>query len=331
MADKVTLVKPPIMYKEAQKVLREIESITGGKIISYYNSISGNICQNDVNIFHEIISEWDMQEDLYLLIKSDGGDGKASLRIINLLRQHTKRLTALIQGECGSAATMLALGAEEIQMGPLAYLTPIDTSITHELSPIDRNNNLVRIGHDELTRVVKLWNEEQGESNPYPELYKFIHPLAIGAVDRASSLSIRLCSEILSFHMTDKGKADNISKCLNSNYPSHSYPITIRESQRIGLNVNEIDSNVNNLLTDLYSFYSEMGKKAYTDYDENNYHDNAITNIIEAVGVQYFYQIDKDWHYKTDERRYIAWNDKSSWYRIEGTDKEAKPEAIALR
>lgn len=74
-----------------------------------------------------------------------------------------------------------------------------------------------------------------------------------------------------------------------------------------------------------------MGKKAYTDYDENNYHDNAITNIIEAVGVQYFYQIDKDWHYKTDERRYIAWNDKSSWYRIEGTDKEAKPEAIALR
>ena len=52
MADKVTLVKPPIMYKEAQKVLREIESITGGKIISYYNSISGNICQNDVNIFH---------------------------------------------------------------------------------------------------------------------------------------------------------------------------------------------------------------------------------------------------------------------------------------
>jgi hypothetical protein len=31
------------------------------------------------------------------------------------------------------------MGAEDIQMGPISYLTAVDTSLTHDLSPIDRD------------------------------------------------------------------------------------------------------------------------------------------------------------------------------------------------
>ena len=66
-------------------------------------------------------------DTIHLFIKSDGGSGQVSLRLVNLLRQHCRQLVALVPLECASAATMIALGADRILMGPTAYLTAVDT------------------------------------------------------------------------------------------------------------------------------------------------------------------------------------------------------------
>src|SRR5262249_57277031 len=102
-------------------------------------------------------------ESLSFFIKSDGGSGEASLRMVNLLRQFVGRLTVLVPLECASAATMLALGADKILMGPLAHLSAVDTSLTHDLSPIDRDNNRVSVSQDELQRLVRLCQNEAAE------------------------------------------------------------------------------------------------------------------------------------------------------------------------
>lgn len=325
------IVKPPVLFAKTQTLINKIENLKGIKLLSYWNSVNGSVCQNDVSSFYEIIKDWPVQKEIFLFIKSDGGDGKASLRIVNLLREHSKKLTVLIQGECASAATMLALGANEIQMGPLSFLSAVDTSLTHDLSPVDKNNSLVSVSQDELTRVVKLWKDAKDADNPFPSLYQHIHPLVFGALDRASSLSIKLCTDILSYHMTDREKASSISKKLNSDYPSHSYPIMLKDAKEIGLNAKPIDKDLNNLLFELNHLYSQMGKRALTDYDENNYHDNEIRNIIEATGIQIYYQVDKDWHYRKDERRYIPMNDNSSWYTIRGTPKKFETKPFEIR
>ena len=209
------------------------------------------------------------------------------------------------------------LGADEIQMGPLAFITAVDTSLQHELSPVNKDNNLVYVSQDELARVIKLWKEQanNNDSNPYEHIYKYIHPLVLGAVDRASSLSIKLCKDILSYHMDNQKLIDDISNSLNSAYPSHNYPITIREAKKLGLNVKEMDEKLNESLMALNEYYSEMGQKSCTDYDEFNYHDNEILNIHEGTGVQIYYQEDKDWHYRTEERRWIPMNDNSGWIK----------------
>ncbi len=256
---------------------------------------------------------------LSFFIKSDGGSGEVSLRMVNLLRQFVGRLTALVPLECASAATMLALDADKILMGPLAYLSAVDTSLTHDLSPIDRDNDRVRVSQDELQRVVRLWQKQADKesSNPFASLFQHVHPLVIGAVDRASALSTKLCVEILSFHLKDARKAKKISDILNSRYPSHSYPIMLREARRIGLNAEALDEGSNQLLCELHEIYSEMGQRASTDFDERNSHDDSILNIIEGRGLQIFFQNDKDWHYRTEERRWVALNDKSSWRKAE--------------
>lgn len=331
MNSKKKIIKPPVLFPDTQKLIKKIQTEKKIKILVYWTSVNGSICQNDVNAFYSIIKDWPIQQKIYLFIKSDGGDGKASLRIVNLLREHTKRLIVLISGECSSAATIMALGADEIQMGSLAFLSAVDTSLTHDLSPVDKNNSLVSVSQDELTRVLKLWNNSKNSVNPYPSLYSYIHPLVFGAVDRASSLSIKLCTDILSYHLTDKRKASQISKKLNSEYPSHSYPILKNEAKQIGLNVRDLDKELNNLLIELNNFYSEMAQKALTDFDENNYHDNEIRNIIEADGIQIYFQVDKDWHYRNEERRYISLNDNSSWYIVKGTPTKFESKVFEIR
>jgi len=325
------VVKPPLLYSDTQKIIKKIEESRKIKLLCYWNSVNGSICQNDISSFYEAIKDWPLEDEIYLYIKSDGGDGKASLRIINLLREHSKKLIVLIQGECASAATILALGADEIQMGPLAFLSAVDTSLTHDLSPVDKNNGSVSVSQDELTRVLKLWKNAKENENPYPSLYQFVHPLVFGALDRASSLSIKLCTDILSYHLNDKDKAAEISKRLNSDYPSHNYPILMKEAKELGLNVKNIDKELNDLLFELNNLYSRMGKRALTDYDENNYHDNEIRNIIETSGMQIYYQVDKDWHYRNDERRYIPMNDNSSWYKVQGISDKFKSEVFEIR
>ncbi len=310
---------PPILFERTQKVISQIEARLGERLITYWNSPNGSICNNDVAGLYGILRSIGKLDRLSLFIKSDGGNGQASLRMINLLRQYVKNLSALCPLECASAATMLALGADKIRMGPLAHLSAVDTSLTHDLSPIDRDNDRVSVSQDELQRVVRLWQKQtKGSSaNPYEALFEYVHPLVIGAVDRSSALSTKLCLEILSYHMKDARKAKKISDILNSNYPSHGYPITLREAKRIGLKVEPLDEDINKLLFELNEIYAEMGQRASTDFDERSSHDNSILNIIEGKGLQIFFQNDKDWHYRAEERRWVTLNDKSCWRKAE--------------
>lgn len=327
------VAKPPVLFDRTQKIFQRIEKSIGCPMVTYWNSPGGEVCQNDAVVLYEILRKIGRQRRLALFIKSDGGSGKASLRIVHLLRQFIGQIIALIPLECASAATMLALGADEIQMGPMAYLSAIDTSLTHDLSPLDRDNDRVSVSQDELGRVVRLWEKRstEGEGNPYQYLFQYVHPLVIGAVDRASSLAIKLCREILSYHMKDSRKANQISTRLNSDYPSHTYPITIHEATRLGLKVRSMQPELNDLLLELNELYSQMGRKAITDYDEQNYHNNEIVNILEGVGVQVFFQVDKDWHYLKDERRWIPMNDASSWRKTEKRGKQTSKAIFHIR
>jgi hypothetical protein len=308
---------PPILIAKTQALLKKIQPKVDGVLLTYWTSTSGSVCDNDVMAMQELLQDLGPQRHLTLVVKSDGGSGMAALRMVHLLRQYTRRLTLLAPLNCASAATMLALGADRIGMGPLSYLTAVDTSLEHDLSPVDHTNNLVAVSNDEVERVIRLWKESSGRNttvNPYQELYKYLQPLVIGALDRASSLSLMLCREILGYHMKDKTKADRISRQLNSSYPAHQYPITSREARRLGLDVFDLDPELDQLLQDLNLVYSEMGQRAITDFDELNHHDNEITNILEGGGLQVFYQVEKDWHYRKEERRWVPMNDVSAWY-----------------
>ena len=330
MSDEESLAKvkqPPVLFSKTQAMIQNISELLGGPLIVYWNNPNGSVCQNDVLVLYDILEKLGAHETIYLLLKSDGGSSQVPLRFVSLLRQHCKNLIALVPLECASAATMIALGANQILMGPSAYLTAVDTSLNHALSPINsRDNERVSVSLDELTRVIRLWREQNtnNSDNPYQHLFSYIHPLVIGAVDRAESLSIMICRELLSYHINDEETVNQIATTLNSKYPSHSYPILLREAKKIGLKVESMPATINKMLLDLNRLYSVMGQKAITDFDELRSHGNEILNILETKDIQIYFQQDKDWFYRTEERRWITLNDSSSWRKIERVEGKLK-------
>ena len=312
----IKIKQPPVLFTKTQALIAQLADRLGGPLVAYWNGPRGSVCHSDVVALYHVLSRLGRHEVIYLFLKSDGGSGQVSLRLVNLLRQHCKRL--------------VALGADGIQMGPTAYLTAVDTSLNHALSPVDRDNDRVSVSLNELQRVIRLWREQQGDvsENAYKALFQYVHPLVIGAVDRAESLSIMLCRELLAYHIADEAKADGIATALNSKYPSHGYPILLDEALKIGLQAQRMQADVNDLLLKLNACYSEMGQKATTDHDEVRAHSNEIVNIWESTGTQVYYQQDKDWFYRAEERRWITLNDNSGWRRTERVGSRIKRGAL---
>ncbi len=330
---KTEVKRPPIKIQYTQKIIEKIQEKLQAPLLCYWTSTNGSVCNNDTVALRELLELLGYGNKLYYFVKSDGGNGKASLRIVNLIRECFSEIVALVPLNAESAATMLVLGANEILMGPLAYLTAIDTSVVHDLSPVDKDNDLVRVGQNELQRIIGLWNKENGEykKNPYDTLFQYIHPLVIGSVDRASSLSTMLCEDILSYHMKDEEKMKKISDILNNRYPSHGYPIVLREAQKIGLNAKKLDVQLEKMLLELNELYSEMGQHCRTDYDEMNYHDNEILNIHEGYGMQIYYQVDKDWHFRQSDRTWVYTNEKSCWKKCSIENGKVKEDIFYIR
>jgi len=320
--------QPPLRFADTQRLLGKMEASLGFPVITYWGSSNSNICDNDVVVLNELFKRRGRCERIGFVIKSGGGVIVSALKIVHLLRQYVDDIVALLPLDCASAATIVALGANRIVMCPTSYLTPIDSSLTHQLSPVDQiNNSRVSVSSDELRRIVELWRKLERDQHPnaYQEVFRYIHPLVIGAIDRSMSLSMKICDEVLSYHTNDKALVAKVSQSLNFDYPSHSYPITSHEAKRMGLNVDTATPELERQLSQLNLLYSDMAQNTLTDIDPNNYYDNNILTIVETRNCQIFWQNERLQNYIAAERRWQTLHNRSSWRMLEKRVGRAEP------
>jgi ClpP class serine protease len=79
-----------------------------------------------VEYFEELLFDASPGQDLHLLLVSPGGDGEVAVRLVRAAQARCKTLTVIVPDYAKSAATLLALGAHEILMGPASDLGPVD-------------------------------------------------------------------------------------------------------------------------------------------------------------------------------------------------------------
>lgn len=100
---------------------------------------------------------------LFLLVESPGGEVTSSYKIAYFLRTHYPNITTFVPHRAASGGTLIALSSNEIVMGELAHLTPIDTQVSY----LDTKVSVNRM-NSALARLVAYYEKKRASQVPYP-------------------------------------------------------------------------------------------------------------------------------------------------------------------
>lgn len=85
-----------------------------------------DIFPDGITLLEDLIFDATPEQDLHLLLDSPGGDGETAIRMLQSMQARCRELTVIVVDRAKSAATLIALGAHHVLMGPTSDLGPID-------------------------------------------------------------------------------------------------------------------------------------------------------------------------------------------------------------
>lgn len=184
-----------------------------------------------------------------LFLYTRGGSTLGAWSLVNLIKQFCDEFEVIIPSKAHSAGTLISLGASTIMMTKQATLGPIDPSLTSPLNPpnpmVPQNPNVrVPVSVESIKGYFQLATEDLSIHNQsdlkdiFIHLSNHVHPLVLGDVFRSRTQIQMLAKKLLSKHITDSKKLDEIISFLCSDSGSHDYTIYRREAMEVlGLNI----------------------------------------------------------------------------------------------
>jgi hypothetical protein len=270
-------------YKERLEIIRNIEKARNSKVLCLLTSLRSNIpaqmAEDQVRqIYDHLLSFREEQPgkipkiDVFLV--SNGGSGTVPWRIVSLLREFSNQFAVLIPYRAYSAASLLALGADEILMHPFGEMGPIDPSVSNEYNPTDPiTKQRLAISVEDVRAYVNFIKETVGITHEdelikaVEALVEKVHPLALGNIERFISQSRMIAKKILKTHMRtdDERIIDDIIENMASKLYFHGHPINRLEAKEdLKLKVNtELSPDIEKYIWRLYLDYeSEFENKS---------------------------------------------------------------------
>lgn len=258
-----------------RSLIGKLEELRGSTVICFLTSVRQNvpslIADDQVRVFfdHLLLLPTRPVERLDVFLCSNGGSGTVPWRLVSLLREFAKSFNVLIPYRAYSAASLLALGADEIVMHPFAELGPIDPTVSNEFNPTEDNTGRrLGISVEDVKAYVNFIKETVGITHE-DELVRAIevlankvHPLALGNVERFLAQSRMIAKKILRTHMSDADDhtIEEIVENMASKLYFHGHPINRKEAkQELHLKVNM--SAAPELETVMWDLYLDFEKE----------------------------------------------------------------------
>ena len=195
------------------------------------------------------------KERIDLLLLARGGVTEVCWRALNLLREYCDHLAVIVGTRVLGAGTLLALGADEIVMGPLSEMGSMESARKHPLLPHDESGQPLPVTLGEI-RALGLEGKRQKAEGSSPDLdprslisdplFQYIHPLVIGNLLQAEALSRDVTRKALRLHVPadDGEKIERLVDLFNGGFHSPVYTASRNELREAGLPVTEPDKEL---------------------------------------------------------------------------------------
>jgi len=263
------------MTRETRTTLiRKIEEERNSRVIIYVTGdrkgLETRIATDSFPFVLQLLAKIGKRERLDLFLYSAGGLTMAGYALVNLLREYAKHLGVIVPFKAHSCATLIALGADEILMTPMAELSPVDPSVASALGPQvtlpgTPFPQTVPVNVEDVAGYIDLAKKELGLKDSkslaqvLDRLSQSVHPLTLGSVNRIRQQIAFLAETLLSIHEHDAAKVRGIVGTLTKGRFSHDYLISRREAKTVlGLNIIEPEPPFEKLIVDLYREYDEQ-------------------------------------------------------------------------
>lgn len=153
-----------------QQLIRDYQNLYDCNLVVLIDQI----LPESVTYFAELLHGLDPEKSLHLLLCSPGGDGETAIRLARMAQAASSRFVVLVPESAKSAATILALGAHELLMGPTSDLGPIDPQVLLG----DRGFVSAK---DVITAVDRALEEVAAKPDTFP-----LHAAMLGGIDAPS-------------------------------------------------------------------------------------------------------------------------------------------------
>lgn len=278
--------------------LQTLEAERHHPVISYYLTDGAQLADEQMLHLYEHLKRLGKQEKISLVLCSRGGATEVPWKIVSLVREFADFFAILLPYRANSAATLTALGADEIVMTEMSELGPVDPSRRHPLLPKDETPEGKKaplfISVQDLRHVLDFLKREMGEdltpeaaATVYTALFGHVHPLAIGALEQSWALSIQIAERVLATHMdpqNEKEQIDKIVERLSDHYKSHLYQINRQEARELGLKVADASAAETEAMWALYLANAGMQVVGEGDLQGQKTVVSRIGNIDSSAG-----------------------------------------------
>jgi hypothetical protein len=206
----------------------------------------------DVSMLANVLLAIGDVKTLNLILESPGGDGTQVEKFVSLCRNQCERFRVIIPNEAKSAATLIALGADEIVMGPTSELGPIDAQIPAIVSGVFRYVSAQSF-IDARDDALKQYAERKANNQDVEPILQMITTLDLPFVAECERLmefgrdvGKKLLCEYMFKDLTDADvRADGIVRDLSSVeiYKVHGRRITGPMARTMGLQIKACGRN----------------------------------------------------------------------------------------
>ena len=303
--------------EERQNLISEIEEIRGSKVITYFTSsrppLRIGIEVPDIREIYDHLLKIGNSEKIDLYIYSLGGAGNVPWALSNMIREFTENFNVLVPSLAFSAATAIALGANNIIMGKKGILGPVDPSVANDFNPV-RGGQVRQISTEDISGYIKLLKEKAGlqdERNfaaALSNLCTTVEPLALGNAYRHYLKSRDDTRKLLELHMDPNEESttiEGIVETLIETLYYHGHHISRQEAKDIGLNVQKAedikaeDKDLDQLMWKLFLDYEkELKMLSFYKDEASGDHDHRIIpgKFIESNGTTSAFVFEQEFH-----------------------------------
>ena len=242
-----------VRVASAQLVSEAGEPISRYKVVALFDA-DGSIGTFEADRIFTALTRMDgsTQEDVLLVLLSRGGSVEPAYQISKLCRSHAPgTFSVAVPRQAKSAATLIAIGADQIHMGPLSHLGPIDPQL----------GGLPALGVVQaLESIAALAEKFPGSADMLSRYLRMVLTVEqIGYCQRISESAMQYAERLLSTKPSLKSRAKEIARELVYEYKDHGFVIDADEARaHLGEEWILLDSPEARFAEKLYRLYEEV-------------------------------------------------------------------------